>query len=326
MPSSEILIVKLGARGDVVRTTGLLAPLRRRHAPCRISWLTSRASRPLLAGLPVDRVAVVEARPPRWLRETEFDLVVCMDEARAAVDAAAAARAKRRVGAAPAPGGRISYTRDSDAVFGMSLLAPDRERADARKRANRLSYQRLWARALGLKAKDADLRPPLRRAAPGERHAAIVAVHAGSGIRWPSKRLPTATAAAIVRGLADAGFKPVLVNGPGEGRRNAAIVRLAGAGRVSPALGLGALGRWLSRCRAVVSTDSLPMHLALAAGVPCVALFGPTSRAEIATFGPAAKVVPPVPCRCFYRPRCDGAPCLGTVDAREVVARVRELA
>ncbi len=235
----------------------------------------------------------------------------------------------RRDGAAscPAPAAARPTRRTASPCSGLGLLAPDRAAADRRKRANRASYQRLWARALGLAASDRDLRPLL----PGglrapRRRRGPVALHAGSGKRWPSKRLPVPVAAAIVARLAAAGLEPELVTGPAERRRNAAIVRLAGAGRVGRARTLAGLARWLAGCRALVTTDSLPMHLALAAGTPCIALFGPTSAAEIATFGPAAKLGPRPPCGCFYRPRCPHGSCLRDVDPAEVVRRARALA
>ncbi|HEX4047788.1 MAG TPA: glycosyltransferase family 9 protein [Elusimicrobiota bacterium] len=317
----EILLIKLGALGDVARTTGILGPLRRKHAPCRISWLTTRKALPLLEGLPLDRKAALGARAPRWLSRTRFDLVVCMDDDLRSARAAAATRAARRVGVY-LEGGRLRYTPDSAPVFGMSLLAPDRRAADARKRANRASYPRLWARVLELRGRTAEFSPlPMPAARRGRRpRSSVVAVHAGSGRRWPSKRLPIEVAAELVRRLAQAGLKPVLVAGPGERRRNAAILRRAGAGRVAAARPLPEFGRWLAGCRALVSTDSLPMHLALAARVPCVALFGPTCRAEIETFGRGAKIGPRRPCRCFYKPVCSESSCLADLDVGEIVA------
>jgi heptosyltransferase-2 len=322
MRAKEILLIKLGALGDVVRTTGLLKPLRRRYASCRISWLTSREALPLLTSLPIDRTGVLGAKPPRWLAEDSFDLVVCMDEEVRAARAASLATAAKRVGAYLDASGRVRYTPDSAPIYGMSLLAPNRRRADGLKRANRISYPRLWARILGLRGQNEDFRP-LLAASGGPRRpgSKVVAVHAGSGERWPSKRLPIPVAAEIVKKLASAGLVPVLVTGPGESRRNAAIARLAGAGRVAPARTLAGLGRWLAGCRAVIATDSLPMHLALAAGVPCVALFGPTSAAEIEMFGRGVKLAPRPPCACFYRPVCSGTSCLSRLDADEVVAR-----
>ena len=322
MRPRNILLIKLGALGDVVRTTGLLKPLRRRYAPCRLSWLTSRQALPLLRGLPIDRVGVLGARPPRWLAEDSFDLVVCMDEEARAARAASAASAAKRVGTYMDASGRVCYTPDSARIYGMSLLAPDRRRADGLKRANRTSYPRLWAQVLGLRGERAGLRPLLAPSARRPRRpGSVVAVHAGSGPRWPSKRLPIAAAAGIVKGLARAGLSPVLVAGPGESRRNAAIMRLAGAGAIAPARTLESFARWLAGCRALVSTDSLPMHLALAAGVPCVALFGPTSAAEIETFGRAVKIVPRPSCACFSRPVCSADSCLGRLDPDEVVAQ-----
>ena len=323
MRTREILLIKLGALGDVVRTTGLLKPLRRRYAPCRISWLTSREALPLLEGLPLERAAVLGAKPPRWLADASFDLVVCMDEEERAARAASAATAAKRVGTYLDASGRVRYTPDSAPIYGMSLLAPDRKRADVLKRANRTSFPRLWARVLGLRGRTADFRPLLMASArvPRRPGSSVVAVHAGAGPRWPSKRLPIPAAAEIVRRIARAGLSPVLVSGPGEGRRNAAILRRAGAGKAAPARTLAGFARWLAGCRAVVATDSLPMHLALAAGVPCVALFGPTSAAEIETFGRGVKLAPRSPCACFYRPVCTGDSCLGRLDPDEVVAQ-----
>jgi ADP-heptose:LPS heptosyltransferase len=326
MPVREILLIKLGAMGDVVRTTGLLEPLRARHGPCRLSWLTSRGALPLLRGLPLDRTTALARKAPRWLARTRFDLVVSMDEERAAARAAGALFTRRLVGAY-LEGDRVRYTPDSDPIFGMSLLAVDRRVAGARKQANRSSYQRLWARILGLSGPSSSFRPlPPGGARPGKPACGLrVAVHIGAGPRWSSKRLPDEAAAELTARLARAGLSPLLITGPGERRRNESIVRKAGAGRVAPSMSLAAFSRWLSTCAAVVSTDSLPMHLALAAGVPCVALFGPTSPAEIETFGLGVKFVPRRPCLCYYRPVCEAQPCMGDLDLEAVVLETARL-
>jgi ADP-heptose:LPS heptosyltransferase len=53
--------------------------------------------------------------------------------------------------------------------------------------------------------------------------------------------------------------------------------------------------------RCVVSGDSLPMHLALGSGVPCVTLFNCTSPWEICDYGLMTKVVSPVLGEFFYK-------------------------
>jgi ADP-heptose:LPS heptosyltransferase len=54
---------------------------------------------------------------------------------------------------------------------------------------------------------------------------------------------------------------------------------------------LGRLAGVLSRCRAVVSPDSGPAHMAGALGVPVAAVFGPTSPERWAPMGPRVKVL-----------------------------------
>ena len=52
----RVLIIKLGAMGDVLRTTPLLRPLRKAHEPCHVTWLADPESEPLLRHNPlVDR-------------------------------------------------------------------------------------------------------------------------------------------------------------------------------------------------------------------------------------------------------------------------------
>ena len=47
--NAEILIIKTGALGDVLRTTTLLHPLKQKYPLARITWITAAAAVPLLA-------------------------------------------------------------------------------------------------------------------------------------------------------------------------------------------------------------------------------------------------------------------------------------
>ena len=38
----EILVIKLGAIGDVIRTTAILSGLKERYKDCKIDWLTKK--------------------------------------------------------------------------------------------------------------------------------------------------------------------------------------------------------------------------------------------------------------------------------------------
>ena len=70
------------------------------------------------------------------------------------------------------------------------------------------------------------------------------------------------------------------------------------------------------------------MHLALALGKRTVALFGPTSAAEIELYGLGEKVAPDMTCLSCYKTSCDFAPnCMDLISAAMVERAVlRQLA
>jgi heptosyltransferase-2 len=83
---------------------------------------------------------------------------------------------------------------------------------------------------------------------------------------------------------------------PRAGARGASVVNLIGRTDLAQLIGL------LASCRAFVSSDSGPMHLAAALGVPVTAIFGPTDDRLTAPMGLHEVLTHDVWCRpCFFR-------------------------
>jgi heptosyltransferase-2 len=75
----------------------------------------------------------------------------------------------------------------------------------------------------------------------------------------------------------------------------------------------------------VVTGDTLALHVALGLEKRVVALFGPTSAAEIDLYGLGSKVVAPLDCVCCYNPVCDRSPsCMDSIGAERVYEQVVE--
>jgi heptosyltransferase-2 len=118
----------------------------------------------------------------------------------------------------------------------------------------------------------------------------LAGVHPGSA--WATKRwLPERFAELCVRLKAD-GFTPVLVGGPDDRALGARIAQDSGALDLVGRTDLEELKALMGRLSVFVTNDSGPMHLAAAAGVPVVAIFGATTR-ELGFFpyGPGHRVV-----------------------------------
>jgi heptosyltransferase-2 len=113
----------------------------------------------------------------------------------------------------------------------------------------------------------------------GVREGEAIALLAPGASYGPSKIWPPSCFAGVGNALAAAGASVVLVGTPAE-RELSAQVRSAmkePAVDLTGELGLGALKAVVRRSRVLVCNDAGTRHIAVAFGVPCVVVMGPTS-------------------------------------------------
>jgi ADP-heptose:LPS heptosyltransferase len=172
--------------------------------------------------------------------------------------------------------------------------------------------------------------------APGDR---VVAIHPGTGSYSPIRRWRPEGFMAVGDALAGDGLAPVVIAGPGE---EALAQQVAGGMSARAAILSGVptprhLAAILARCRLFVGNDSGVMHLAVAAGAPVVAVFGPSNHLAWGPYDPSgrrARVVRlGLPCSpCLYvgqslgnRHGCGDERCLKDLPPGMVIAAAREL-
>jgi len=163
-----------------------------------------------------------------------------------------------------------------------------------------------------------------------DRVAAVV-----PGARWPNKRWPPASFAAVACGLRDAeALEPVIVGDASDLETAEAVRGLipGGAPLLAGRTGLMELAGLLNLARIVIANDSGPAHLAAAVGSPVVALFGPTHEAfGFAPRGDRVRVVSRAlacrPCTVHGGLRCPRGRrgCLDDIAPADVLAAAREL-
>jgi len=312
----DILIVKHGALGDVVRTSWLLPGLHDRFGPAtRVDWLTAPGAADLLRFNPfVERVLTTATRlRPR------YGWVLSLDDEQHAIEAASSVNCERLSGALLRDG-RHDYTEDVAPWFDMGLLSRlGKTRADAIKVENTASHSALFGSMLSVpithatffnsSSREARWKSALRRGSDG----AVFGINPFAGGRWPAKALPASALSELLQHLLG---DPAL----GVGRialfseeRARAEALLAGfparlASRIvvpdtsESTLELAAAIRALDY---LVTTDSLALHLAVAQSVPSLSFYAPTSAAEIETFGTGVKLLSTAPDYCSYRGDAD---------------------
>jgi hypothetical protein len=266
----NLLVIKLGATGDVVRTTPLL-----RRLDGSVSWITAENNIALLQG--IDRnVRCVSWENRRRVADTIYDLVINLEDDRETSSFLDEVKFKQLFGAYLDSNGQPAYTADSRGWFDLSLISTyGREEADRLKLLNRRTYQELIFAGLGLGfSGERYYLPPARPTGlMGD-----VAISSSAGPVWPMKRW--AYYDELKKELETQGLKVNMLES-----RPTLLEHLSD----------------VQGHRCLVSGDSLPMHLALGSSVRCVSIFTCTSPWEIHGYGLQEKVVSPLLEKFFYK-------------------------
>lgn len=264
------LILKLNATGDVVRTTPLLHRL-----SGDVVWITAAKNVSLLDGAS-DRLTTLRWEDRLAALKFTYDLVINLEDEREVAEFARQLRFSRVFGANLNDRGEVGYTTDAQGWFDLSLISRyGRQRADDLKLTNRRSYQELIFEGLGFDFRGERYVMPK----PTEtRLRGDVALAPIAGAVWPMKNWAYYD---VLKALLES--EGLTVN-------------------VLPTRGtlLEHLGD-VANHRCLVGGDSLPMHLALGAGVQCVTIFNCTSPWEIHDYGLLTKVVSPLLSEFFYK-------------------------
>lgn len=343
---ARVLIVRMGALGDIVHALPVLAALRASRPDVPVDWLVDARYAGVLrlvegvARLVVVRAAddVVDDRTARFsgsggmlralgfLRRQHYaaalDLQGLIKSAVFARGSGAARvlgferRALREPAAAWCYGERVPVDDRGHVVHkNLAMLGP--------LGVPPAGVAFPW-RAVPSGAVDAVMAEP-RVAAAGE-YALL-----NPGAAWENKRWPPERFGALAAGLAARhGLPSVVTWGPGEQARAAAVVAASsGYAVASPPTALHDVLALARAARLCVSGDTGPLHLAASVGTPIVALFGPTRperngpwRADDVSVSRAAE------CVCFHKRQClRGAPCIDRIGVDEVLeACTRRLA
>ena len=95
--SFKILIIKLDAVGDVLRTTSILKPLKKKYPDCYIEWCTRQNASELFENnLLVDEVIIIEDDAYFRLNAEEYDLVINLDTSKISSAIASCITCKRK--------------------------------------------------------------------------------------------------------------------------------------------------------------------------------------------------------------------------------------
>ena len=331
---NNILIIKTSSLGDVLHALPSAVALRQLYPRAKISWLVNRPFADILVGNPVlDEVIIIEQQKftrgslkERYqyfkavradLVARNFDLVLDLQGLFKSSILALMTGCKNRYG--------YWELREGSCLVSKAIKG---EYAQAHVIQRYLDVIRYFGSKVqepefvlpDLQAEHLKISAMLQQAGLGTNDYLVIA----PGTSWPSKEWPLTHYQVLIEKLVQAGQQVVLVGGVADQGKAAVIM----AGMTNPNLvdftgktNLRELMALLQNAKLYISGDTGPLHLAVAAAVPVVAMYGPTKAERTGPYGPRTRVltskVPCAPCR---KRECSPLICMGNILPEAVFA------
>lgn len=293
---NRFLIIKLGALGDVLRTTPLLRKLRTIDSHAEIWWLTNF---PDILPRTVDVILPFTPQSIATLQAIQFDTVYNLDKDKeaCAVCSLLSARSKRGFILNEGKCWPVDSAAENKYLTGVF---------DDISKANTKTYQQEIFEICGFTFS-------------GEKYVlenswgtyswklpkkkTIVGLNTGCGGRWTSRLWPDRYWIALARKLKRAGYVPLLLGGEEEHKKNLKLAKQSGA----LYLGHFPLKQFIglvNQCDLVVTAVTMAMHVAIGLGKKLVLFNNIFNKYEFELYGLGEILEPDFECTCYYSPTC----------------------
>lgn len=337
LSSMNILIIKIGALGDVILATPSIRAVREKFPKSKIKLLIDLDNREVFMNSPfVDEMIVCDFRQrdkalggllrvARKLRAEGFDTVIDLQNNKKSHLLSFLSSAPKRYGY---DNGKLSF-----------LL--NRKIKDANIPMDPVEHQSKVLGLLGIYEIDKSLELwPTKEDEAWARNfleshwvkgnTKLVAFNIGSSPRWITKLWPVENFVEICNRLGkDFGIRVILI---GRDKSEPRIDDFLRDAKSKPIKSLGKtniprLASLIKRCDLLLSSDSAPIHVAASVKTPFIALFGPTDpRRHVAPVNKYVIIKKDFPCIPCYRTHCDrGYVCMRSIKPDEVYNKIIEM-
>lgn len=312
---TRILIIKLAAMGDVLRTTPLLSALKTKYPQSHITWVVDTTSLDLLKNSQyIDRLFAFNSDMCMQLEMEQFDLLLSLDKETRAAALAMRMQAKKKQGFGLSTQGNI-YPLNPECNYAFQLGIDD----DLKFRKNQKSYQQIIFEAAAMHYKgepyelivhsnDREYANEILKKAGVRQDTKRIGICPGAGALFANKAWTIEGYVKLIDHLNQIeGVQILLMGGLAEIQKNTDIkkrikTQIADLGNHHS---LPQFSSLIQQCHLLICGDTLPMHLAIGHGKYVLALFGPTCPQEIDLYGRGAIIVSDIECAPCYKRSCD---------------------
>ena len=309
---TRVLIIKLGAMGDVLRTTFILEGLKNKYKNSTIDWLVDKKNIDVLIGNRyIDIIIPNDNKVFDFLSSTKYDIVINLDLSPESLSFTKIAFANTKIG---------YYLDDKRNIVGTNNYAKKwllTSAYDELKKNNTETYQYWMSKILELEKDDYEIVVPISKPAKLKatkfssliklsKKDKVIGINPGAGKRWIMKKWRVEKYIKLINLLSKKGYKILLLGGKDDEREIKTILKqkIKNVYSTGTDNSVQEFFAMVNLCDLVVCGDTMAMHAALGLNKNVVAIFGPTSFCEIEMYNRGTKIVS-MDCNCCYRPDCN---------------------
>ena len=316
----RILIIKLGAMGDVIRTTPLITRYKKLFPQAKFTWITLFPD--ILPKNEIHEIYNLGIEATLYVTQVEWDIAINLDKEKEAAALLKMVTAKEKFGFILKDGATQPVNDLAQHKFETGLF-------DDISKANTKNYCTEIFELCGLSYagepylldnhSDKNIVWNLDHRKP------IIGLNTGCGDRWTTRLWGIEHWIGLAKKIASAGYTPLLLGGSQEHDRNLAIQKESGALYLGH-FPLKTFINLIDQCDLVVTQVTMGMHLTLGLGKKIVLMNNIFNPNEFDLFGKGAIIQPPKPCKCFYSGTCiDGIGCMETLSPEAVFEEVERV-
>jgi len=294
----NILIIKTGALGDVLRTTVILEGLVEKYVNPNIFWITSEAAKPLLENNPFIEKIYYQENLDKDIFKRKYDFVISLEEDKKLLDIVEKLDFKMLFGVYK-ENDTFKYTPRSSMWYDLSLISRfGKEIADKLKLSNIFSYPELMYRILDLNwskqryrlfliKRDIKYANELKKKI--DLSKPLIGIAVGAGKRWPMKSLTKDQQIKLIKKIRKKykdSVNIILLTGPDQFE----LSKTEGIKEECPYVirhkvqNLEQFTGVINLCNLIISPDSLAAHIGIALTKYVVVYFTVTSAEEIEVY------------------------------------------
>lgn len=300
----RILIIKLGAAGDVIRTTPLLFPLKKQFPNSKIFWLTNSPELvPVNSSPKADEVLKYNLQNVSFIFATEFDLVINLDKDYEAISIMNNVSAKEKKGFTIKDGSCYPIGKSAEEKFFTGIF-------DQVSKENTKNYMQEIFEICGYEFNgekyllDIDEKNSVHEKDWNiDSGKKIVGLNTGCGERWTSRLWSNDYWIELINKLKNENTEVILLGGPGEDEKNKLLNEATNA-KYFGVYDLKTFIQLMNKCDVIVSQVTMSMHIAIAAGKKLVLMNNIFNPNEFYLYDNGEIVQPRKDCKCFFQPVC----------------------